>query len=165
MAFGDVDDLVQGEDLQALEALPRPFGVGLIEPATGIQRLELSQGKGTDRAVLALGKALGDIAGTLQVVIVYRHQHAVFAALQVQFEIIRAQLPGQQISRGGGLRRIERCTAMGNHCRVRDALARRQFAALIGCGQPGQGQHQQTGKCADSLQRHDASSSSLAKPA
>ncbi|MNZ39572.1 hypothetical protein D3C78_570700 [compost metagenome] len=66
----------------------------MIEPATGIQRFEFSHGERTDRAVLAFGKALGDITGALQVFIVHRHQHAIFAALQVQLKVVGAQIAG-----------------------------------------------------------------------
>ncbi|MNJ39902.1 hypothetical protein D3C77_347840 [compost metagenome] len=140
IAFGDIHDLVQGEDLQALEAFPRAFGSGLVEPAAGIQRLEFGQGEGTDRAVLALGKALGNIAGALQVIVVHCYQYAVFTALQVQLEVIGPQVAGQQVGRGSGLRGIVGCTAMSDYGRVRDLLRGRQFPALSGLDQSGQRQ-------------------------
>lgn len=118
VAFGDIDHLVQGEDALLLEGVSGSLGIGLVEPAAGIQRLEFGQGEGTDRAGLALGIALGDIAGTPQHIVVDHHQHTIAGALQVHFQVVGAQLAGQQVGRRGGFRGIKGSAAVSNHRRV-----------------------------------------------
>ncbi|MNV88565.1 hypothetical protein D3C71_1827830 [compost metagenome] len=132
VAFGDVDDLVQGEDRQFAERGPGTRRVGLVEPAASIQRLQLGEREGADRAVLSLWEALGDIAGTRQHIVMDHHQHAVTAALQVEFQVVGALVAGQQVGWGGGFRGIVRGAAVGDHRRVRNAVGGGQGLAIVG---------------------------------
>ncbi|MNG06876.1 hypothetical protein D3C84_901490 [compost metagenome] len=71
----------------------------------------------------------------MQVVVVQGKQHAILAALQVQFQVIGPQIAGQFVRGNGGFRCIERCATVGDHRRVRDARACGQRSgAGLACG-------------------------------
>ena len=123
IALGDVDDFIEGEDFQAGKRRPRAIRVGRVEPAAGIQGFQLGHGEGIGRAVLALGELAGDVGGALQVIVVQGEQHAILAALQVQLQVIGAQVAGQFVGGGGGFRCIERRATVGDHRRVWNAHA------------------------------------------
>ncbi|MNC09999.1 hypothetical protein D3C75_576340 [compost metagenome] len=123
VALGDVDDFIKGQNLQAGEGRTRAIRVGGIEPAARIQGFQLGHGEGIGRAVLALGEFAGDVGRALQVVVVQGEQHAVLAALQIQFQVIGAQVAGCLVGGGGGFRRIERCATVGDHRWMRNAQA------------------------------------------
>ncbi|MNP39375.1 hypothetical protein D3C76_1329480 [compost metagenome] len=76
----------------------------------------------------------------MQIIVMQGEQHAILAALQVQFQIIDAQVAGQFIGGSGGFRCIERRATVGNHRRVWNARAGRQcsgagFAGGLGLTQ------------------------------
>jgi len=64
------------------------------------------------------GGAINEFSGSQ---LMQGEQHAILAALQVQFQIIDAQVAGQFIGGRGGFRCIEGRATVGNHRRVRNA--------------------------------------------
>ena len=102
-ALGDVEHLVEGEDAQADEAGPGALGEGAIEPGAGVQALEFGESEAAHRVLGALREDLGDVGGALQGVVVEGDQYAVAAALHVGFQVVGAEVAGQQVGRGGFL--------------------------------------------------------------
>lgn len=70
------------------------------EPAS--RRLS-SASEAAHRVLGALREDLGDVGGALQGVVVEGDQHAVAAALHVGFQVVGAEVAGQQVGRGGFL--------------------------------------------------------------
>ncbi len=134
VALSDVDDFIEGQDFQAHVRGARAVRVRRVEPAAGIQGFQFGHGECVGRAVLALGEFARDIGGALQVVVMQRKQHAVLAALQVQFEIIGAEVTRQFVGGRSGFRSIEGGTTMSNDRRLRNARAggQRGRARLVG---------------------------------
>ncbi len=114
-ALGDIDDLIQRQDLQAVVTVAGPVRVSLVEPRTGVQLLELRQGEGADRVFHPCWEHVSDVGGAFQHVIVQRYQHAVLGSLDVHFQVVRAQVARQGVGRNGFFRCVERSTAMGDH--------------------------------------------------
>ncbi len=112
--LGDVDDFVQGQNLQAVVAVARPVRIGLVEPRACVQLFEFRQREGADRVLDPRGEHLGDVGGAFQHVVVQRNQHAILGALDVHFQIVRTQIPRQGIGRDGFFRCVKRGTAMGD---------------------------------------------------
>lgn len=134
-AFGDIDDFIQRQYRQMLERWPGTFGISPVEPAADIQRLQLREGESAHWAFAALGESFGDIAGARQLIIMDYHQHTIAGALQIHFQIIGAQLPGQQIGGFGGFGGIVGSAAVGDHGRVRNTLGGSQGLAVAGRSQ------------------------------
>ncbi|MNY59022.1 hypothetical protein D3C86_1954240 [compost metagenome] len=62
----------------------------------------------------------------MQIVVVQGKQHAILAALQIQLQVVGAQVAGSLVGGGGGFRRIERRAAVGDHRWMRNAQTGRQ---------------------------------------
>ena len=113
--FGDVDDLVQRQDLEPRITVAGTIRIGGIEPAAGVEPFELVQGEARYRRVGSVREYLGDVGVAPQRVVVNRHQHAILGSLQVQLQIVDAQIPRQQVGRSGRLRRLVGGAAVGDH--------------------------------------------------
>ena len=127
VAFGDLDDVVQAQDFQANETRARAVRVGGVEPAAGVEGLQFFPGELVGRRVFALGELGGHVGGALQVVVVQGEQHAVLAALQVQFQVVGAQVACNLVGSGGGFRGVVGSATVSDHGRVGDAFVCRQF--------------------------------------
>lgn len=121
VALGDVDDFIEGQNLQADVGRTRAIRVGGVEPATGVEGFQFGEGELVGRRILALREFAGNVGGALQVVVVQGEQHAILAALQVHFQVVGAQIAGQFVGGSGGFRGIEGRATVGNHGRMRDA--------------------------------------------
>ncbi|MNI62640.1 hypothetical protein D3C73_1179700 [compost metagenome] len=126
VALGDVDDFIKGQNLQAREGGTCAIRVRGIEPAARVQGFQFGHGERIGGAVLALGEFAGDVGGALQIVVVQGKQHAILAALQIQFQVVGAQVAGSLVGGGGGFRGIERCATVGDHRWMRNVQAGRQ---------------------------------------